>query len=63
MRIWDIELLGRIVLWIKIKCENCGNYYRDFSEGRERQKLWKEIEKILGEDTLVARAIVNNNNE
>ncbi len=28
-----------------------------------QHELWKEIEKILGEDAQVARAIVNNNNE
>ncbi len=28
-----------------------------------KQELWKEIEKILGEDAHVAPGIVNNNNE
>ena len=50
---------------MKIRHERCGNYYTVFLGRLEigKQELWKEIEKILGEDAQVAHASVNNNNE
>ena len=65
MRVWDIGLLGRIVRMDEDQARALWELLHSISQKAEigKQELWKEIEKILGEDAQVAHAIGNNNNE
>ncbi len=62
---WDIGLLGRIMRMDEDQARALWELLHNISQKAEidKQELWKEIEKIFGEDAQVARAIVNNNNE
>ncbi len=63
--VWDIGLLGRIVRMDEDQARILWELLHKNSKMAEvgEQALWKEVEKILGEDAQVADAIVNNNNE
>ncbi len=65
LRVWDIGLLGRIVRMDEDQARALWELLHNISQKAEigKQGLWKEIEKILGEDAHVAHAIGNNNNE
>ena len=64
MRVWDIGLLGRIVRMDEDQARALWELLQNISQKAEigKQELWKEIEKILGEDAQVAHAKINNNN-
>ena len=49
---------------MKIRHELCGAMLESYFKQTEidKQKCWREIEKILGEDAPVAPANINNNN-
>ncbi len=65
IRVWDIGLLGRIMRMDQDQARVLWELLQSFSQKAEigKQELWQEIEKILGEDAQVTRAIGNNNNE
>ena len=65
VRVWDLGLLGRIVCMDQGQARLLWELLHNSSQRTEigKQELWKEIEKILGEDAQVACATVNNNNE
>ncbi len=64
IRVWDIGLLGRIVRMDEDQARALWELLHNISQKAEidKQELWKEIEKILGEDAQVAQAKINNNN-
>ncbi len=65
VRVWDIGLLSRIVHMDEDHARVLWKLLHSISQAAQigKQELWKEIEKILGEDVQVAQAIANNNNE
>ncbi len=65
VRVWDLGLLGRIVCMDQGQARLLWELLHNSSQRTAigKQELWKEIEKILGEDAQVACATVNNNNE
>ncbi len=64
VRVWDIRLLGRIVRMNQVQAQALWELLHSISKGVKigKPELWKEIEKILGEDLQVAHAKINNNN-
>ncbi len=64
IRVCHIGLLGRIVRMDEDQARALWELLQSISKKAEigKQELWKEIEKILGEDTPVVQAKINNNN-
>ncbi len=64
VRVWDISLLDRM-RWIdEGQAQSLWKFLQNISQQAEidKQKCWREIEKILGEDVPVAPTNINNNN-
>ncbi len=58
IRVWDIGLLGRIVRMDEDQARALWELLHNISQKAEidRQELWKDIEKILGEDAQVGHS-------
>ncbi len=64
VRVWDVGLLGRIECMDQNKARVLWELLHNISQKAKigKQELWKEIERILGEDTPISQAKINNNN-
>ncbi len=62
VRVWDISLLDSIVGIGEDQAKELWNYVRKLPHDVDQQTCWRQIEKILGEETPVPPANVNNNN-
>ena len=63
MRVWDMRLLDRLERMNQDQARALWELLHNVSKRSKigKQELWKEIEKILGEDAQLAYHIVNNN--
>ncbi len=64
VRVWDVGLLGRIVHMDEDQARTLWELLHNTSQNAWdcNLQVWKEIEKILREDTPVAQAKINKNN-
>ncbi len=62
VRVWGIELLDSIVRMEEDQARALWAYLRKLSGDVDKQKCWRAIEKILGEDAPIPPANINNNN-
>ncbi len=60
--VWDISLLNRINCMEEDQARALWGYMGKLSGDVDKQKCWREIEQILGEDAPVPPANINNNN-
>ncbi len=65
VRVWDIQLLDRIVCMDEDQARAVWAYVRTLSYKLDKQKCWQVVERLLGGDTPVAQTnkFNNNNNE
>ncbi len=58
VRVWDIELLGRIVSMGQDQAQAVWELLQSISQKAEigKQELWKEVEKLLEEDSSLAQS-------
>ncbi len=63
VRVWDTRLLDRIMYMDEDQAQLVWDLLQRISKRAEidKQKCWREIEKILGEDAPMAAANINNN--